>query len=774
MKFAPIILLFLTTLLQAQTPEIALKANLTITQSCNVKSNFYRLNGAREDVFAMPVDPSKARPVIVISGDNLTVDFQHAILIGSGDQTLPNGFYGLGILIRGKNITLKNAQVKGYKVALMATDAEGLTLENCDFSYNYRPKLRSGREHEDVSDWLSYHQNDHDEWLRYGAGIYLKNCTGATVKGCTITGCQNALLMTGCSNALVYNNFFTFNSGLGIGLYRSSNNRIMHNRLDWNVRGYSNGFYQRGQDSAAILVYEQSSNNLIAYNSATHSGDGLFLWAGQSTMDSGTGGCNDNWVFGNDFSCAPTNGVEVTFSRNHIQGNFITECTYGIWGGYSYESVFNGNLITNCQTGIAIEHGQNDTIRQNYLENDSTGIALWSKKEPPGDWGYAKKRDVRSRDVLLDRNVFMSVRKPLKISNTLNTTLNGVNLFCNFEQLLEAKDPNEKLKFWRNDLYAPQPVLIESWKNTELFNQRALNFDHPNQKPADPFEPLMTQAISLKEPDSLKDGMLAVLPAGSPHGRKFILIDEWGPYDFHRPLCVLDAIRDGANGKKIYAFRLLGPKGSWRLEQMRGFVNVSSAQGTLPAEITLERAPDAEALELGFEFNATDAVTDVFGRNLVSKKPFNFNFRRFEKKWNWQVDFFNYDDATDPILHPDAFAALLKQKPAASQTTPDLYYTWWNKPAEGVQPDRFATRATTSFEIAPGQYTLELSSDDGARLYLDGKRLIDHWNVHEPETDEITVTLGGKHTLLIEHFDATGFATLGLKITETPPSPSDH
>ena len=39
-----------------------------------------------------------------------------------------------------------------------------------------------------------------------------------------------------------------------------------------------------------LLMYEQSSNNIVAYNSVTHSGDGLFLWSGQSTMDSGQGG----------------------------------------------------------------------------------------------------------------------------------------------------------------------------------------------------------------------------------------------------------------------------------------------------------------------------------------------------------------------------------------------------------------------------------------------------------------------------------------------------
>jgi hypothetical protein len=117
------------------------------------------------------------------------------------------------------------------------------------------------------------------------------------------------------------------------------------------VRGYSHGFYRRGQDSAALLLYEQSSRNVVAYNSATHSGDGLFLWAGQSTMDAGEGGSNDNLFFQNDFSFAPTNAMEATFSRNAFVGNLAEGSDYGLWGGYSFESKVVGSFF--IRTGSA-------------------------------------------------------------------------------------------------------------------------------------------------------------------------------------------------------------------------------------------------------------------------------------------------------------------------------------------------------------------------------------------------------------------------------------
>ena len=193
-------------------------------------------------------------------------------------------------------------------------------------------------------------------------------------------------MATEVNDALFYNNSITFNSSVGIGLYRSSRNQILHNRLDFNVRGHSPGVYNRGQDSAALLLYEQSNENVIAYNSATHSGDGLFLWAGQSTMDTGEGGCNDNLIYGNDFSFAPTNGIEVTFSRNQIINNRIEGCWHGIWGGYSFDTLVEGNEFINNEEHIAVEHGQRLSIKNNQFSGGLIGLRIWERKSQPADW----------------------------------------------------------------------------------------------------------------------------------------------------------------------------------------------------------------------------------------------------------------------------------------------------------------------------------------------------------------------------------------------------
>ncbi|MDX1910373.1 MAG: right-handed parallel beta-helix repeat-containing protein [Saprospiraceae bacterium] len=724
----------------AQTPEIRLEAGLRISQSCRIVPGNYTI--------AVQTDTATG---IRISGENIVVDFQQAELQGAAKGVWPHLFSGRAVVVSGKNITLKNLRAKGYKIAVYAEGVDSLTLENCDLSYNYRPRLRSIREREDFSDWLSYHHNENDEWLRYGAGIYLKNCRRSVVRNCRITGCQNALLMTACNDSRVYNNFFTFNSGLGIGLYRSSRNQLMHNRLDWNVRGYSHGFYARGQDSAGILLYEQSSNNLIAYNSATHCGDGLFLWAGQTTMDRGEGGCNDNFIFGNDFSFAPTNGVEVTFSRNRIQGNAIMGCTYGIWGGYSFETVIMGNFIADCKTAIAIEHGQNDTIQRNAIQNDSTGIQLWARETQPADWGYAQKRDTRSRDILIDRNVFLDTRKPLKISRSENVSVNGQNLFYGFDNLLEVAHPNQNFKFWRNDVYASETELNQVWAAPELAPFKNLNFQYPDW-PKEPYAILEIPYGELHEPDSLPDGMLAVLPPGFPRGRQFILVDEWGPFDFRRPIAALDTAAEN-----WYSLVLIGPSGDWKVSRMEGVKSISSRKGQVPATLTIERDPKSDHVHVAFEYSSPQSIKNVFGESYPPGTVYNFDFQRFEKRADWQIAFFHYDSI------PDA-GIFTRQKPIHTLQKNELAFAWWGSPAKEVREDRFATLATTSLELAPDTYLIELSSDDGARLYVDDHLLIDHWDIHEPATDEIELKLGGRHRLRIEHFDAGGFATLDFRL----------
>src|SRR6266699_2243523 len=362
-------LLIMVVLAQVPQGTIELQPGMIITRSVSVVPKTYRLAGAP----------------IMVRGDNIIVDFGGATLEGMDSKADPDQARDTAIVIDGgSNIRIVKANIHGYKVGILARGTRLLTLRNNDLSNNWKPRLFSLVEHESLVDWLSFHHNDKDEWLRYGAAVYLADVVGGNVSENGAVQGMNGLLVVRSNGLSIRGNNFSFNSGVGVGLYRSSYDTILHNWIDYNVRGYSHGFYSRGQDSADLLIYEQSSHNVVAHNSLTHGGDGVFLWAGQTTMDSGTGGANDNLIDANDVSYATANGVEATFSRNTITNNRAWGNEYGVWGGYSFETKIAGNDFRNNRTGVAIEHGQDNVIVGNRIVLDArntTGLsALDSSK----------------------------------------------------------------------------------------------------------------------------------------------------------------------------------------------------------------------------------------------------------------------------------------------------------------------------------------------------------------------------------------------------------
>ncbi len=718
------LLILCTTTISAQ--EITLKAGLRITHSQKIKKGTYQLDA--------PADTSLS--LILIEGNNLIIDFNQAELKGSNGK-MPDAFFGVALLIRNaKKVTIRNLKANGYKVALLARNVEQLTLENCDFSYNYRQHLNSTQEKEDISDWMSYHHNEKDEWLRYGAAMYLRNCDKAVVKGCRVTGGQNALMMTGCGSAFIAGNDFSFNSGIGIGMYRSSDCNVVNNRLIFNVRGYSHGVYNRGQDSAGILVFEQCNNNLFLYNTVTHGGDGFFLWAGQTTMDSGEGGCNDNWLFGNDFSYAPTNGIEVTFSRNKIHHNIIRECDHGIWGGYSYRSLIQNNLFDNNRIGIAIEHGQENIIMGNEFSNNKEAIKIWARKSQPADWVYAQKRDTRSHGFYIGHNYFRKNRKAwnFTLSDSITITDNYIDN-DNPNWILTDSSIRNWGDYYNNDT-ASRPIIREVHV---LWPDRFLQVKKPSGR----------------------------IPDSALSGRKNILITEWGPYDFRSPI-IWNTNPTDTSG--LMQFDILGPAGKWKIRKYYGVVGVSAVNGEVPSTFSARKVKGERTdILIELEYNGQEVQTP-FGETVKAGKPYRFQFRRFFQPIRWEVNWFTYDSLTNPVRFPERLMRLDQQTPVKSEIADKLDYAWWGGIRAGEkQFQQFITLANGQANIPDGEYELSVTWDDAVRVYLDGKIILDEWEPSRYSFDEspnrkIKLHLSGNHNFKVEHVELNGFATLAIKL----------
>jgi len=686
-------------------PDVPLTRGLVIDRSIAVRAGNYRLAA------------TDTRPALTIRGDNITVDFNGAVLAGAAGGADPDAFAGVGILIDGgRNVTLKNAVVRGYRIAVLARRSPDLHLTGNDFSYNYKPRLYSGVEKESLVDWMSYHQNDKDEWLARGAAIYLAECDRAEVDRNTVLQGQNGLMVARSSGLTIWNNTIQFMSGIGVGLYRTTGSTIAHNRIDFCVRGYSHGFYNRGQDSAGLLMYEQSSGNTVFNNSITHGGDGLFLWAGQSTMDTGQGGSNDNSFEHNDFSHAVTNGIEATFSRNKFIGNRVEDCWHGVWGGYSYGSLWLANRFARNAEAIAIEHGQDNVIQGNSFDGDEIGIRLWQNPSQDPNWGYPRTRDTRSRGYELTLNRFVRTKTALSIRSTSDIN-HGLNTFSDVGTPFAGDVP----------------------------------FD-PGAKPVG-----LVVRESFARP-ALPGGIDPMITDDSRRGRERIIVDEWGPYDWRSP----KLWPKGRSDATPLTLRVLGPEGRWTMTSIRG-ATLSARAGSVPGELVVTPASAATIdVDVRLSYRGAEVVSPR-GVRTPPGQPYAFGYSRFFVPIAWQLKFFRYDDADDPVKAPAAFAALLQGPPIKTTTANRLDYVSGRVIEDGVPADRFALQAEGTATLPPGDYRLRVISDDGVRVWMDDRLILDEWTPHESRVGEAAIR-GGRRHFRVQYYDVRGFAELRFDI----------
>ena len=700
----------------------AFEPGMVITSSVRIAPGTYRVPGFADLDTAL----------VIVRGSDITVDMTGVRLDGIDPGADPDLAAGVAVRIDGgRGVTVRGAAIHGYRFAVLARGTRDLHLVDNDLSFNWKPRLFSQVSHESLVDWLSFHDNEDREWMRFGAAVYLEGVTGGELRGNRLVQGMNGFLLTRTDSVLIRDNDASYNSGLGIGLYRSSYNVIVRNLFDYDVRGYSEGFYERGQDSAGLLLYEQSNHNVVAYNSATHSGDGFFLWAGNSTMDTGEGGANNNLLFHNDFSFAPTNAIEVTFSRNIIAGNILRGARYGVWGGYSWETTIVGNCFGGNRFGVAIEHGQDNRIANNFFDGDSLAVSLWARTSQPADWGYPQNRDVRSRDHVIEGNVFRNVIERWRLENTHGHTFSG--------NTVENVPRTE-----------PAPAGLGAYPTAGPF----ADCDPRQLMGAEAFDSLASDLPGV--PREIPRSPRAGLP------RSAMIVDEWGPYDGLSPkLWPADTTR------LTVPLQVLGPQGSWRIVDRRGVANVSADSGVtgdtiivVPAtgavrdwSVTLEYTGEATVSPRGIESPAGQAV--------------RFSFERFEPLGDWQVRFVAWSDpARDPLADPAAFGALLTGTPHLTRTDDRLDYQWFGPRIEGLPQSRWALEAVTETDLAAGGvYSLRTISDDAIRVWIDGELAIDNWGPHGSMVDYAEIR-PGRHDIRVQHYQLDGWTEIRVEVVK--------
>lgn len=307
-----------------------------------------------------------------------------------------------------------------YKYAVYATNSEDIIVENNNFSFN---KV-------DSSGWINV-------WAGYqqalGGGVMFYNTHSSRVSNNMMNMQNDGVALYNCSNIQVANNNFAWNTSYGIRMYFTDNCTI-HN----NLAPHINRPFTNPSDCAAILLIV-SNENTVTYNDFSYSGDGIFL--GQYEYSNIP---NNNYFAYNECSYSPHNAIEATFADGNIyKHNICNYSHYGLWLGYSFNSLVDSNqVIGNQHSGIAIDRGYNNTIINNIIQENPVGVELWKGANISG---YENQF---SHDYYILHNVIESNRVGVSSINTPHLIMQSNDIRYNRNAVLIDEDsPGDSIRY---------------------------------------------------------------------------------------------------------------------------------------------------------------------------------------------------------------------------------------------------------------------------------------------------------------------------------------
>jgi hypothetical protein len=116
----------------------------------------------------------------------------------------------------------------------------------------------------------------------------------------------------------------------------------------------------------------------------------------------------------------------------------------------------------------------------------------------------------------------------------------------------------------------------------------------------------------------------------------------------------------------------------------------------------------------------------------------------------------------------------LKGSPDLVRNDKDIQFQWESKsPAAGLPVENFSARWTRKLSFETGSYILKARADDGIRIFLDGKLILNEWHSSDgSKTYSVKKSLSGKHTLVIEYYERTGKAMIKVWWERIEPAPT--
>ncbi len=203
--------------------------------------------------------------------------------------------------------------------------------------------------------------------------------------------------------------------------------------------------------------------------------------------------------------------------------------------------------------------------------------------------------------------------------------------------------------------------------------------------------------------------------------------------------------------------------GEWKLASVRG-ATVSPSAGLVYRDIVVTPTTTSPVdFVVTLEYRGAEVISPR-GARTPAGKPYTFSYSRFFVPIDWALKFFEYGDETDPVKQPAAFAKVIAGTPLKTATANRLDYISGRAIEDGVPRYRFALVAEGTTTLPHGDYTLQVISDDGVRVWMDGAMILDEWAPHESKVNRVSIRGGGERRFKVEYYDVTGFAELRFDI----------
>ncbi len=127
----------------------------------------------------------------------------------------------------------------------------------------------------------------------------------------------------------------------------------------------------------------------------------------------------------------------------------------------------------------------------------------------------------------------------------------------------------------------------------------------------------------------------------------------------------------------------------------------------------------------------------------------------------------NWEQVSPPVGFLGSYYSnsALAGRPALTRLDSAINFDWRTGSPEptSLPADNFSARWTMNTYLSTGQYQFTVTADDGVRLYLDDKLIIDKWKDQSATTyNSIKWITGGVHALKMEYYEHTGFAVAKL------------